>query len=106
MALLVVNKSTLHSATAEELEYVPKILLLRDYADEVGIIWDRLPAHIKADPEVQSYRRCLKHYNLPTQRDHIDGPPPMIRECSECIRLGKRVPFTDRTNNCSTHTYI
>ncbi|XP_011686369.1 PREDICTED: uncharacterized protein K02A2.6-like [Wasmannia auropunctata] len=45
-----------------------------------------LSEHIKADSEVQQYRRCLKHYNQPWQQTHIDGPAPFVKNCSECRR--------------------
>lgn len=55
-------------------------------------MWDKLPEHIKADLEIQQYRRCLKHYNLSCHHTHIVGPPPLIKNCSECQwlrRLGR-----------------
>ncbi|XP_025267148.1 uncharacterized protein LOC112638877 [Camponotus floridanus] len=45
-----------------------------------------LPEYIKADPEIQTYRCCYKHYNQPWQETHIDGPVPLINNCSECQR--------------------
>jgi len=52
-----------HSLTAKELKYIPKIILLREF-NYINQLWDRLPDHIKADSEVQQ-QRCLKYYNLP-----------------------------------------
>ncbi|XP_011687487.1 PREDICTED: uncharacterized protein LOC105449806 [Wasmannia auropunctata] len=42
----------------------------------ISVNYDALSEHIKADSEVQQYRRCLKHYNQPWQRTHVDGPAP------------------------------
>jgi len=67
MFLPLTNKRNILEFTAEQLEFVPKIILLRDFGDYVEQLWDRLPKHVKLDPEVQRYRACLKHYNRPWQ---------------------------------------
>ncbi|KYN29100.1 hypothetical protein ALC57_01463 [Trachymyrmex cornetzi] len=84
--MFLVVSDDLHSLTSKELEYIPKIVLLRQFEYCIDLLWDRLPEHIRADSEVQRYRRCLKHYNLPTHQTHIDGPTPLIKNCSECRR--------------------
>ncbi|KYM99106.1 hypothetical protein ALC62_10162 [Cyphomyrmex costatus] len=65
--------------TSKELEYIPKIVLLREFENCIDLLWDRLPEHIRADLKVQRHRRCLKHYNLPSHRTHIDGPAPLVK---------------------------
>ncbi|KYN16908.1 hypothetical protein ALC57_10818 [Trachymyrmex cornetzi] len=75
-----------HSLTSKELEYISKILLLRKFENCIVLLWDRLPECIRTDSEVQRYRRCLKHYNLSVHQTHIDGPAPLIKNCSECRR--------------------
>ena len=72
--------------TSEQLQYIPKIILLKQFGRYVERLWDKLPEYIKADSEVQTYRRCFEHYNRPWQRTHIDGPAPMIKDCYECQR--------------------
>lgn len=84
MFVLPTNRREILALTAEQLQYVPKIVLLNRYHAYVEQLWDRLPEYLKADREVQSYRACLEHYNRPWQRTHIDGPPPLIRNCGEC----------------------
>ena len=49
--------------SARELEYVPKVILVKKFGQYVEHLWERLPQHIKADPEVRGYRRCQDHYN-------------------------------------------
>jgi len=49
----------IHNLTAKELEYIPKIILLREFKNYINQLWDRLPEHIKADLKVQQHRRCL-----------------------------------------------
>lgn len=70
--------------TAKELEYIPKIILLREFGRHIDYLWNKLPKHIRNDPEVQRYRRCQQHYNLPRQDTHIDGPAPLIKDCNLC----------------------
>lgn len=86
MFLLLSDNSDIYNLTADQLKYIPKIILLRQFYNYIDYLWDRLPDHIKADLEIQQYRRCLKHYNLPSHQTHIDGPPPLIKNCSECQR--------------------
>ncbi|KAL6256705.1 hypothetical protein P5V15_011632 [Pogonomyrmex californicus] len=69
---------------AEQLQYIPKIILLRMCGDYIDHVWDKLPEHIKADLEVQIYRRCVEHYNQSWQRTHIDGPAPKIKDYNIC----------------------
>jgi hypothetical protein len=102
---ILTDRRDILNLTAEELEFVPKIVLLRNFEKYVQLLWDRLPEHIKADPEVRSYRACLEHYNRPWQRTHIDGPPPLIKDCHECNRLRQeeKNPPTTATE-CATRT--
>ncbi|KYN02130.1 hypothetical protein ALC62_07062 [Cyphomyrmex costatus] len=65
--------------TSKELEYIPKIVLLREFENCIDVLWDRLPEHKRADSEIQQHSRCLKHYNLPSHQTHIDGPAPLIK---------------------------
>ncbi|KYN19119.1 hypothetical protein ALC57_08563 [Trachymyrmex cornetzi] len=78
MFFLLTNKREILDFTNEQLQYIPKILLLQEFENYVEILWDRLPNHLKTNPEVQRCRPCLEHYNRPWQRTHIDGPPPLI----------------------------
>jgi len=82
MFLMVSDNRDIQSLTAEQLKYILKVVLLREFRNCIDQLWDRLSEHIRADLEIQ-YRRCLKHYNLSCQT-HIDGPAPLIKNCSEC----------------------
>lgn len=90
MYLMLSHPLDILDLTAEQLELVPKIVLLRTYGNYVHHLWDKLPEHIKADSEVRTYRRCDEHYNQPWQRTHIDGPAPMIKDCGECQRRAQQ----------------
>ncbi|EZA56084.1 hypothetical protein X777_03195 [Ooceraea biroi] len=84
MFLLLPDDRAILGLTSELLQYVPKIILLERYGDYVEGLWDRLPEHLRRDPEVQRYRKCYAHHNQPWQRTHIDGPAPRIMDCSTC----------------------
>src|SRR5580765_1342607 len=86
MILLLSVNSDILELTAEQLQFIPKIVLLRNFGAYVGRLWDKLPEHIKADSEIQQYRHCTQHYNLSWQQTHIDGPTPLIKNCCECQR--------------------
>lgn len=97
------NKREILSLTAEQLEFIPKVVLLRDFERFVDLLWYRLPERLRTDPEVQRCRACLEHHNRSWQQTHIDGPPPMIKECTECsTRCALHVSTNDsRTRNGS-----
>ncbi|KYN08478.1 hypothetical protein ALC62_00538 [Cyphomyrmex costatus] len=107
MLLIVSDNCDVHGLTAEELEYVPKIILLREFKNYIDRLWDRLPEYIKADSEIQQHRRCLKHYNLPCcglLNHAINALPielhiPGYQFCGPGIRLVKRLARGDRGIN-------
>jgi len=82
MYLALCHPSDIRDLSIEQLQYIPKVILLRMYGDYIEHVWDKLPEHVKADSEVRTYRR-YEHYN-PWQRTHIDGPAPKIKNCNEC----------------------
>lgn len=84
MFLILSDKRDILEWSAEELCYIPKNVLLQNFGDYVELLWDKLPDYLKADSEVRSYRRCLEHYNQPWQRTHIDGPAPLVKNCTVC----------------------
>ncbi|KYQ48538.1 hypothetical protein ALC60_12413 [Trachymyrmex zeteki] len=86
MFLLLTDKREILDL-AGQLQYIPKIVLLREFENFAESLWERLPEHLKAYSEVQRCRPCLKHYNRSWQRTHIDGPPPLIKNCDECRRI-------------------
>ncbi|KYM93372.1 hypothetical protein ALC62_16024 [Cyphomyrmex costatus] len=93
--------------TSKELEYIPKIVLRREFENCVDLLWDRLPEHIRTDSEVQRHRRCLKHYNLPSRgllNKAINALPfelhiPGYQFCGPGTRLEKRLARGDRGIN-------
>ncbi|KYN09174.1 hypothetical protein ALC57_18713 [Trachymyrmex cornetzi] len=71
MYLALCHPSDILDLSAEQLQYIPKIVLLRMYGDYIDYVWNKLPGHVKADSEIRTYRRCAEHYNQPWQRTHI-----------------------------------
>ncbi|KYQ58437.1 hypothetical protein ALC60_02573 [Trachymyrmex zeteki] len=57
--MFLIISDDLHSLTSKELEYIPKIILLREFENFIHVLWDRLSEHIRADSEAQRYRRDL-----------------------------------------------
>ncbi|KAK4875429.1 hypothetical protein RN001_011851 [Aquatica leii] len=73
-----------------DLEWLSKEYLKQNTGHtEIHDAWEKLPLSIRNDDEMKSYRLCTKHWNLPEQRVHIDGPPPQIRHCFECKKQVK-----------------
>ncbi|KYN09203.1 hypothetical protein ALC57_18696 [Trachymyrmex cornetzi] len=64
MFLIVSDNCDVYSLTAKQLEYIPKIILLREFKYYIDQLWDRLPDHIKADSEIQTTKE--KNENTPT----------------------------------------
>ena len=97
-AVIVLTDNNIVRLSKEELEYVPKVILLQNFGRYIEHLWDKLPEHLKADPEVRGYRRCLQHYNQPWQRDHIDGPAPYVRDCELCQPVEAASPVSYSQN--------
>ncbi|KYN22202.1 hypothetical protein ALC57_05404 [Trachymyrmex cornetzi] len=94
---LLPNKRAILDFTAEQLQYIPKIVLLRNFEDYVKPLWDRLPEHLKVDSEVQRCRLCLLNRTinaLPFEL-HIPG----YQFCGPGIHLAKRLARGDRGVN-------
>lgn len=79
------ERETIRNLRKTELKYIPKIVLIQKFSRDIHFVWHRLPNHLKFDPEILSHRLCYEHYNLPNERTHIDGPAPMIKDCTRCI---------------------
>ncbi|KAL6265762.1 hypothetical protein P5V15_002573 [Pogonomyrmex californicus] len=71
MYLVLSHPSDIRDLSAEQLQYISKVVLLRVCGDYIDHVWDKL--HIKTDLEVRTYRCCVEHYNQSWQRTHIDG---------------------------------
>ncbi|KYN27911.1 hypothetical protein ALC57_02687 [Trachymyrmex cornetzi] len=102
MYFALCHPSDLLDLSAEQLQHIPKVVLLRVYDDYIDYVWNKLPQRVKVDSEVRTYRRCDEHYNQPWQRTHIDGPVPKIKDCTECQRRAATRREHDIVYSCST----
>ena len=84
MYLALCHPFDIQDLNAEQLQYIPKVVLLRVYDDYIDYVWDKLPEHVKMDSEVRTYRRCDEHYNQPWRETHIGGLALKTKNCSEC----------------------
>jgi len=53
MYLALCHPSDIRDLSTEQLQYIPKVVLLRVYDDYIEYVWDKLPEHMKADSEVR-----------------------------------------------------
>ncbi|KYM85795.1 hypothetical protein ALC53_04379 [Atta colombica] len=47
--LIVSNNCDVYSLTVKKLEYIPKIILLREFKNYIDQLWDRLSEHINSE---------------------------------------------------------
>lgn len=80
-------RQPLSGFSVEDLQYFPLQYLI-NCADRFDLlnVWMYLPNSYRMCEHLQLKLPCYKHHNLPTQREHVDGPPPSIKNCSGCIK--------------------
>lgn len=78
------NGNSLLGLTKEELAVLPHAIIENFGQRDIHYVWNNLPDSFTSNPAMLKYKRCLKHYNLPTSSVHIDGPAPMIKDCYIC----------------------
>ncbi|KYN11265.1 hypothetical protein ALC57_16593 [Trachymyrmex cornetzi] len=94
--MFLIVSDDLHSLTSKELEYIPKIVLLRQFEYCIDLLWDRLPEHIRADSERMPSRGLLNRaINALPFELHI----PEYQFCGPRTRLEKRLARGDRGIN-------
>lgn len=84
--IVKVLKENYASISESDMKYVPlKYILSKSVSPTY--IWNQLPAVYKSI--YKDYGPCYQHYNLPSSRTHIDGPPPPKNKC--CRKLSFNV---------------
>lgn len=78
------NGNSLLKLSKGELAILPHSFIEYFGQNDIHDVWDKLPDSFTSNPAMLKYRRCLKHYNLPTDENHIDGPAPMMKDCYRC----------------------
>lgn len=71
----------------ERMSRLQKRHLLHFSPRQIETVWRHLPKELKEDKDIQLRRPCYQHYNLATDRDHIDGPAPSQLKCLRCTYL-------------------
>jgi hypothetical protein len=66
------------------IQYLPEVFLRKMEGLKLEAVWSFLPEKFKEEKYFLERLPCRKHYNLPNQRTHIDGPPSPIYCCYEC----------------------
>lgn len=77
------KRHNLKTLTRQELEHIPRTLLLTFGQDNISELWHKLPLRLRQDPVLSKHRICKKHLQSDNQ-DQFDGPPPQIRHCNRC----------------------
>lgn len=70
--------------TKKQLQCMPKEVLLACAPEEIALIWDKLPKHLKDDKDILQYQFCTNHEEIGGLGDVIDGPPRRKLFCCYC----------------------
>lgn len=82
---------SLKSFMKDGVKYFPMYVLKNKITPcELSRIWCHLSEERQS--ELESYLPCWTHYNR-SHEEHIDGPPPSIRDCGTCKRVGEPEGF-------------
>lgn len=69
----------------ELVQYLPKDFLI-NHKEDLELIFDRLPVHLKSDPDILRNMRCTEHFtSMQAFYDSIDGPNPKRKDCYFCV---------------------
>lgn len=80
--LSIIESVSILKVPIEDYKYIPLIYLIKHvHTHDLNAIWPHLPLGYKNCLELQQNLPCFEHYNLPDQRDHIDGPAPAKKFC-------------------------
>lgn len=104
MSLKVYNEvGGLLKMTMEQLENMPKDVMINLAPNEIALVWDKLPEHLKNDSDMLKYRFCHEHYCADdANSDQADGPPPRRLFCCYCKVSGVNIT----TDNCIKTTHV
>ena len=79
---------SLQKMTQEQLENMPKKLMIRLASNEVALVWDKLPDHLKHDPDMENCQSCYEHQSSSDdsngEKDVADRPIPRKLFCCYC----------------------
>jgi len=79
MYLTLCHTSDIRDLSAEQLQYIPKIVWYSYVCTAItSNTWRQIR---RFEPIVNT---CDEHYNQPAQRTHIDGSASKIKDCNQC----------------------
>lgn len=81
------KKQSLLKMSKYELSNMPKEVILACAANEIALVWEKLPEHLQNDIDILKYQYCQDHYNMSKNGyscDTVDGPPPRRIFCCYC----------------------
>jgi hypothetical protein len=106
----------LQKMTREQLENMPKEVMISLAPYEIALVWDKLPNHLKNDSDMESYRFCYEHHTSSDdsneEKDVADGPIPRKLFCCYCkisdvkIKTKTTVRTMDGTNEKNSFDYL
>lgn len=68
----------------ELVKYLPKQFII-NHKEDIELIYDRLPDHLKTDFDILKNMRCTSHFNFTnSQNVTFDGPNPKRKNCIYC----------------------
>jgi hypothetical protein len=75
----------LQKLTTQELENIPKEVMIILAQDEIALVWEKLPEKLKNDSDMLKYQFCHEHSSSgDSDRDEGDGPLPRKLFCCYC----------------------
>jgi hypothetical protein len=105
----------LQKMTREQLENMPKEVMISLASNEIALVWDKLPINLKQDPDIENYRFCYEHHSSSDdsngEKDVADGPIPRKLFCCYCkisdvkIKTETTVKTMDGTKEKSIFNY-
>ena len=82
------DSKSIDEYSTEELKCFP-IRFFENYVEPATLlnIWGKLPIEYRTNADLQLCLPCFVHYNRPSIRTHVDGPPSSQSKCRLCIRV-------------------
>lgn len=70
----------------QQLADMPKEVMIACAANEIALVWNKLPTHLQNDADISQYQFCLDHSpdDSGSNIDVNDGPPPRKIFCCYC----------------------
>lgn len=96
----------LQNMTPEQLKNMPKEVMISLAPNEIALVWDKLPNHLKIDGDIIKYRFCYEHYAATDEPnvDVGDGPIPRRLFCCYCKMRDVKITGENRTETNESGT--